>query len=100
MPRDRELLAPPDRPAAGRTAADSARLLARATAVLFIDESHATIPQVRGMYFGDRSRKENLVKYGFRLPSALDNRPLNFQEFEERRRTRSFMFPRRPGPMS
>jgi excinuclease ABC subunit B len=53
-------------------------------AVLFIDESHATIPQVRGMYFGDRSRKENLVKYGFRLPSALDNRPLNFQEFERR----------------
>ena len=52
--------------------------------VLFIDESHATIPQVRGMYFGDRSRKENLVKYGFRLPSALDNRPLNFHEFEHR----------------
>ncbi len=53
-------------------------------ALLFIDESHATVPQVRGMYFGDRSRKENLVKYGFRLPSALDNRPLNFKEFEER----------------
>jgi excinuclease ABC subunit B len=52
--------------------------------ILFVDESHATIPQVRGMYFGDRSRKENLVKYGFRLPSALDNRPLNFSEFEER----------------
>ena len=52
--------------------------------MLFIDESHATIPQVRGMYFGDRSRKENLVKYGFRLPSALDNRPLNFDEFEHR----------------
>ncbi len=52
--------------------------------ILFIDESHATIPQVRGMFFGDRSRKENLVKYGFRLPSALDNRPLNFREFEER----------------
>jgi excinuclease ABC subunit B len=52
--------------------------------MMFIDESHATIPQVRGMYFGDRSRKENLVKYGFRLPSALDNRPLNFGEFEER----------------
>src|SRR5688572_13083378 len=52
--------------------------------VLFIDESHVTIPQVRGMYFGDRSRKENLVKYGFRLPSALDNRPLNFDEFEHR----------------
>jgi excinuclease ABC subunit B len=52
--------------------------------LLFVDESHATIPQVRGMYFGDRSRKENLVKYGFRLPSALDNRPLNFEEFENR----------------
>jgi excinuclease ABC subunit B len=52
--------------------------------VLFVDESHATIPQVRGMYFGDRSRKEILVKYGFRLPSALDNRPLNFAEFESR----------------
>ncbi|NWG12554.1 MAG: excinuclease ABC subunit UvrB, partial [Acidobacteria bacterium] len=53
-------------------------------ALVFIDESHVTVPQVRGMYFGDRSRKENLVKYGFRLPSALDNRPLNFREFEER----------------
>ena len=52
--------------------------------ILFVDESHATVPQVRGMYFGDRSRKENLVKYGFRLPSALDNRPLNFTEFENR----------------
>jgi excinuclease ABC subunit B len=52
--------------------------------LLFVDESHATIPQVRGMYFGDRSRKEVLVKYGFRLPSALDNRPLNFTEFESR----------------
>ncbi len=52
--------------------------------LLFVDESHATIPQVRGMYFGDRSRKEILVKYGFRLPSALDNRPLNFAEFESR----------------
>jgi excinuclease ABC subunit B len=53
-------------------------------ALIFVDESHATVPQVRGMYFGDRSRKENLVKYGFRLPSALDNRPLNFGEFEAR----------------
>ncbi len=52
--------------------------------VLFVDESHATIPQVRGMYYGDRSRKEVLVEYGFRLPSALDNRPLNFAEFESR----------------
>ena len=53
--------------------------------LIFIDESHVTVPQVRGMYEGDRSRKLNLVKYGFRLPSALDNRPLNFAEFERRR---------------
>ena len=52
--------------------------------LLFIDESHITVPQIRGMYFGDRSRKETLVEYGWRLPSALDNRPLNFEEFEER----------------
>ncbi|MDA8093933.1 MAG: excinuclease ABC subunit UvrB [Betaproteobacteria bacterium] len=51
-------------------------------ALMFIDESHVTIPQVGGMYKGDRSRKENLVEYGFRLPSALDNRPLRFDEFE------------------
>lgn len=51
--------------------------------LLLLDESHVTIPQVRGMYNGDRSRKETLVEYGFRLPSALDNRPLNFKEFEE-----------------
>lgn len=52
--------------------------------LLFVDESHVTLPQVRGMYNGDRARKEMLVKYGFRLPSALDNRPLNFKEFNER----------------
>jgi excinuclease ABC subunit B len=52
-------------------------------ALMFIDESHVTIPQVGGMYKGDRSRKENLVDYGFRLPSALDNRPLRFDEFEK-----------------
>lgn len=51
--------------------------------LLIIDESHVTIPQIAGMYEGDRSRKQTLVDYGFRLPSALDNRPLNFQEFEE-----------------
>jgi excinuclease ABC subunit B len=50
---------------------------------MFIDESHVTIPQIGGMYKGDRSRKENLVDYGFRLPSALDNRPLKFDEFEK-----------------
>lgn len=52
--------------------------------LLFVDESHITLPQVRGMYRGDRARKETLVSYGFRLPSALDNRPLRFEEFEDR----------------
>ncbi len=52
--------------------------------LMFIDESHGTVPQLRGMYAGDRSRKETLVEYGFRLPSALDNRPLTFEEFEHR----------------
>src|SRR5881296_391080 len=52
--------------------------------VMFIDESHQTVPQLHGMYHGDRSRKETLVEYGFRLPSALDNRPLTFEEFEHR----------------
>jgi len=52
--------------------------------IIFIDESHVTIPQLQGMYHADRSRKETLVEYGFRLPSALDNRPLKFEEFEER----------------
>ena len=50
--------------------------------LIIVDESHMTIPQIRGMYFGDRSRKKTLVDYGFRLPSALDNRPLDFEEFE------------------
>jgi excinuclease ABC subunit B len=52
--------------------------------LLFVDESHQTVPQLRGMYHGDRSRKQTLVDYGFRMPSALDNRPLNFEEFEHR----------------
>ena len=52
--------------------------------LLFVDESHMTLPQLRGMYFGDKSRKDTLVEYGFRLPSALDNRPLAFEEFEQR----------------
>ena len=52
--------------------------------LLFIDESHVSLPQVRAMYGGDRSRKENLINYGFRLPSAIDNRPLKFEEFEEK----------------
>jgi excinuclease ABC subunit B len=53
-------------------------------ALIIVDESHQTVPQIRGMYHGDRSRKEVLVEYGFRLPSALDNRPLNFEEWEAR----------------
>jgi excinuclease ABC subunit B len=53
-------------------------------ALIIVDESHQTVPQIRGMYHGDRSRKEVLVAYGFRLPSALDNRPLNFEEWEQR----------------
>ena len=52
--------------------------------IMFIDESHQTVPQLHAMWHGDRSRKENLIRYGFRLPSALDNRPLKFEEFEER----------------
>lgn len=52
--------------------------------LLFVDESHVTLPQIKGMYNGDRARKEVLVEYGFRLPSALDNRPLNFEEFESK----------------
>src|SRR5262245_44639433 len=60
-------------------------------ALMFIDESHVTIPQLGGMYRGDRSRKENLVEYGFRLPSALDNRPLRFDEFEKLMRRTTFV---------
>ena len=52
--------------------------------LIIVDESHITIPQVRGMYAGDQSRKATLVEYGFRLPSAKDNRPLNFEEFESK----------------
>src|SRR3990172_8278302 len=59
-------------------------------ALIVVDESHQTVPQIRGMYHGDRSRKEVLVAYGFRLPSALDNRPLNFEEWE--RRTHQLVF--------
>lgn len=55
--------------------------------LMFVDESHITIPQVGGMYNGDKARKDNLIEYGFRLPSARDNRPLNFSEFEKKQRT-------------
>lgn len=66
-------------------------------AIVFIDESHVTIPQLRAMYRGDRSRKETLVNYGFRLPSALDNRPLRFEEFEARAPQRIYVSAT-PGP--
>ena len=66
-------------------------------ALVIVDESHQTVPQVRGMYPGDRSRKEVLVAYGFRLPSALDNRPLNFEEWEQRVRQVVFVSAT-PGP--
>ena len=59
--------------------------------LLLIDESHATIPQVRAMYNGDKSRKDSLVNYGFRLPSAYDNRPLKFEEFEEKIKEGKFL---------
>ena len=60
-------------------------------ALMFLDESHVTIGQLNGMYNGDRSRKTNLVDYGFRLPSALDNRPLRFDEFESKMRQTVFV---------
>jgi len=66
-------------------------------ALVIVDESHQTVPQIRGMYHGDRSRKEVLVAYGFRLPSALDNRPLNFEEWESRVRQVVFVSAT-PGP--
>ncbi|MBI1746115.1 MAG: excinuclease ABC subunit UvrB [Acidobacteria bacterium] len=65
--------------------------------LLFVDESHVTLPQVRGMYHGDRTRKSTLVTYGFRMPSALDNRPLNFEEFEKRGGQRIYVSAT-PGP--
>jgi excinuclease ABC subunit B len=68
-----------------------------ADALIIVDESHQTVPQVRGMYHGDRARKEVLVAYGFRLPSALDNRPLNFEEWEARARQLIFVSAT-PGP--
>ena len=66
-------------------------------ALLFVDESHVALPQVRGMFRGDRARKETLVEYGFRLPSALDNRPLTFEEFEAQLRQAVFVSAT-PGP--
>jgi len=65
--------------------------------LVFIDESHITVPQIGGMYAGDKARKDNLVYYGFRLPSALDNRPLRFQEFDDKARTKVYVSAT-PGP--
>jgi excinuclease ABC subunit B len=82
LQRDRELLADPRRPRAG-TAPHTLLDYFRGDFVVMVDESHQTVPQIGGMYEGDRSRKETLVDFGFRLPSALDNRPLRFDEFLE-----------------
>ena len=84
LPWHRELLAPSH--AAARRASRPRRCstICRTTRCSSIDESHQTMPQIRGMYHGDRSRKETLVEFGFRLPSALDNRPLTFDEWEAR----------------
>lgn len=68
----------------GSTQHSNTRTLQHSNFLTFIDESHITIPQVGGMYAGDRARKENLVNYGFRLPSAMENRPLRFEEFEKK----------------
>ena len=65
--------------------------------LLFVDESHVTVPQVRGMFAGDYSRKKTLVEHGFRSPSALDNRPLKFDEWEGKIKQAIFVRPR-PGP--
>jgi excinuclease UvrABC helicase subunit UvrB len=62
-------------------------------ALLVVDESHVTVPQIGAMYKGDRSRKETLVEFGFRMPSALDNRPLKFEEWEARRRAAIYVSP-------
>jgi excinuclease ABC subunit B len=91
----RELHAPPVGRGAGRAAATLTDYLPR-DALMFLDESHQMIGQLNAMYNGDRSRKTTLVEYGFRLPSALDNRPLKFEEFERRMRQVIFVSPRRP----
>jgi excinuclease ABC subunit B len=86
--RDRELLPAPDGARGGERAACLFDYFPEDFLVV-VDESHVTLPQVRGMYNGDRARKETLVEYGFRLPSALDNRPLVFDEFLSLCRARS-----------
>ena len=79
LPRHRELRAAPDRARRRASRRRRCSTTCRADALIIVDESHQTVPQVRGMYHGDRSRKEVLVAYGFRLPSALDNRPLELR---------------------
>ena len=79
----RELLAPPLGPQSRASRRRRSSTTSRKDFLIVIDESHQTVPQVGAMYRGDRARKETLVEYGFRLPSALDNRPLKFEEFEE-----------------
>ena len=83
LQRDRELLAHPRRPRRRATGPTACSTSSRTTSSCFIDESHQTVPQIGGMYEGDRSRKQTLVDYGFRLPSAMDNRPQTFDEFLE-----------------
>ena len=97
LPRHRELLAAPHRARSRASRRRRCSTTCRADALMIIDESHQTVPQIRGMYHGDRSRKEVLVAYGFRLPSALDNRPLNFEEWEQRVTQRLFVSAT-PGP--
>jgi excinuclease ABC subunit B len=94
LPRHRELLAPSRRPRPGEPPYTLLDYFPE-DYLLVIDESHVTVPQIGGMYRGDRSRKETLVEFGFRLPSALDNRPLNFDEFRGGSRRRSTSPPRR-----
>ena len=84
LPRHRELLAASVRAGCRASRRRRCSTTCPSDALIIVDESHQTVPQVRGMYHGDRSRKEVLVEHGFRLPSALDNRPLNFEEWEAR----------------
>ena len=85
--RHRELRPLVQRPQAGRAAVHACIDFFPDDLLMVVDESHVTLPQVRGMFHGDRSRKETLVEHGFRLPSAMDNRPLKFDEFEKRLKT-------------
>ena len=98
LQRDRELLARSSR--AGRRARTRSRCSTTSPSdfLVFIDESHQTVPQIGGMYEGDRSRKQTLVDFGFRLPSALDNRPLRFDEFLRARCTQMVFVSATPGP--